>query len=160
MILTCSWIMDNDEPCGERCEGNTCYCASHGRQLRKEVADEKKQADKRKQQIAKQAERNKLPRKPPNKVSAKREEENIDYKLLRQKFLMENPACMIHANNYCTVFATTVHHSAGRIGKLFLDVSKWKGACMNCHEYCEHHPKEAKEKGWSESRLATIKETI
>lgn len=136
------------------------YCESHRRAIAKGEEEAHRHAEKRSAQIERQKQKRQEPRKMPNKVSEKRKEENAEYKILRDKFLMENPMCYIHANEYCTTFATTIHHSAGRIGALFLDVKKWKGACMSCHQYAHDHPLEAFQKGWSESRLATIKQTI
>lgn len=136
------------------------FCSHHERQERKQETESKKQLEKRNSLLQKAKEKNVVPRKMPKKVSEKRKEENIEYKILRDEFLVQNPMCMIHANEYCTTFATTVHHSAGRVGVLFLDVTKWKGACMSCHQYAHDHPLEAMQKGWSESRLATIKQTI
>lgn len=136
------------------------WCESCRRLNAKESENTKRQHEKKKRMVEQAKVKSQQPRKLPNKVSLKREEENKAYSELRGIFLMNHPYCEIKANEFCTQSATTVHHSAGRVGVLFLDVTKWKGACMNCHSYCEQHPKEAKEKGWSESRLATIKQTI
>lgn len=146
--------------CQNICEGRTEFCSTHNRQLRKESENTKREAEKRANLIAKAALKNQVPRKTPNKVSPKREEENKAYSELRGIFLMNHPYCEIKANEFCAQSATTVHHSAGRVGVLFLDVTKWKGACMNCHSYCEQHPKEAKERGWSSSRLEKEKPLI
>lgn len=130
------------------------FCSSHEDTLRKEAETSRKQSEKREQLLKKAKEKSQQPRQKINKVSPKREEENKAYTQLRGIFLMNHPYCEIQANEFCSKSATTVHHTAGRIGELFLDVSKWKGACMSCHQYAHDHPKEAIEKGWSESRLA------
>lgn len=63
MINTCSWVLDNDEPCGELCEGKTMFCGSHNRQLRKEKESERKQLEKRNSLLQKAKSRNLEPRK-------------------------------------------------------------------------------------------------
>ena len=68
-------------------------------------------------------------------------------------FLLERPRCEIKVSG-CTGEATTVHHSKGRIGPLLNDVRYWVPGCMNCHTWVENNPAEAKERGFSVSRLA------
>jgi predicted HNH restriction endonuclease len=48
--------------------------------------------------------------------------------------------------------ATDVHHKKGR-GKYHLDTSTWLPVCRNCHEWIETHPEDAKELGYSETRI-------
>lgn len=88
------------------------------------------------------------------KLSKKRAKENRQYLKLREKFLADNPICQIKVPGICRHEATTVHHSMGRMGLLLIDVRYFKGACLPCHCYVEEHPAEAKEKGWSVSRLS------
>lgn len=161
-MRTCQWILFNgsefsDSPdyCGKPCEGKNVLCATHSRLARKEVEQAEKATEKRNTLIAKQREKNKTPRAKISKVSPKRKEENKEYSSLASKFKAEHPNCEINANEYCTGKTDDIHHPAGRIGSLLLDVSKWKAACRSCHQYAHDHPKEAIEKGWSESRLAT-----
>ncbi|HEY3527253.1 MAG TPA: hypothetical protein VGK47_13730 [Nitrososphaeraceae archaeon] len=156
---TCSWIMDDETECGELCEGRTPFCGSHNRQLRKESENKKKALQKRADQIAKQKERAKEPRKMPNKVSPKREELNKEYFKLVEQFKKDNPLCKANVNEYCTKDTDDPHHKRGR-GIYLLEVSTWLPVCRSCHSFITSHPKEAIEKGWSESRLATIKPTI
>lgn len=40
--------MDDETECGERCEGNTSFCGSHNRQLRREKESDRKQIEKKK----------------------------------------------------------------------------------------------------------------
>jgi hypothetical protein len=78
------------------------------------------------------------------------------YNKNRKIFLMGKcgiRSCQAEISNICTVIATQVHHSAGRIGANLLDQSKWLAVCHNCHEWIERHPKEAKERGLSLNRL-------
>lgn len=149
MILTCSFLMPNDEECGERCEGNTPFCGSHNRFLRKE----KELAEKA---LAKKASLLSKPKKvypKPNKVSDKRKELNKEYFKLVEQFKKDNPECKAKVNEYCTEQTDDPHHRKGR-GKHLLSVETWLPVCRSCHDYIEAHPLEAKEKGWSESRLA------
>ena len=71
------------------------------------------------------------PRKPIAKVSAKRKIENREYTIKRLQFLAqpENLKCFIDG---CNSKADTIEHSAGRIGKNFLDVTTWR-PCCNYH---------------------------
>ena len=156
---TCAWILDNDEPCGELCDGKTMFCGSHNRQLRKEKESERKQIEKRKSLLQKAQSRNLEPRKMPKKVSPKREELNKEYFKLVEQFKKDNPYCKAKVNEYCTGNTDDPHHSKGR-GIYLLDISTWFPVCRSCHGYIEAHPKEAKERGWSESRLQKQKEII
>ena len=70
-------------------------------------------------------------RKPIPKFSKKREKENREYTIKRLQFLAqpENLRCFIDG---CNNKADTIEHSAGRIGKNFLDVTTWR-PCCNFH---------------------------
>lgn len=150
---TCSWLYDNDEPCGNLVEGRTNFCASHNKTLRKEKQQEEKAIEKRNSLIEKARQKNKEPRKMPNKVSDKRKELNKEYFKLVEQFKKDNPECKIKANEFCTTKTDDPHHKRGR-GVYLMDVSTWIPCCRSCHVYAESHPLEAKEKGWSMSRLA------
>ena len=69
--------------------------------------------------------------KPIPKFSKKREKENLEYTIKRLQFLAqpENLRCFIEG---CNNKADTIEHSAGRIGKNFLDVTTWR-PCCNFH---------------------------
>lgn len=129
-------------------------CGTHQTSLRKLEKDLKKAIDKRTIQAQKQKAKSKEPRKLPSKVSEKRKELNEEYFKLVEQFKKDNPECKAKVNEYCTKLTDDPHHSKGR-GIYLLDVSTWVPVCRSCHSYIEAHPKEAKEKGWSESRLAT-----
>lgn len=169
-MKTCSW-QEPDDYCFSLVEGRTEYCARHNRMMRKAEETAAKDAKKLANKIlqVKSAVNGTLPKseyplmihKPKyriKKVSDKRKEQNKEYKILADEFKKEHPICEIKANEYCTGQTTDVHHPAGRIGTNYLDVTKWKGACRSCHQYVHDHPKEAIDKGWSESRLAKFVE--
>lgn len=130
------------------------YCGTHERCISKETENENKLLEKRAKLIEKAKNKNQEPRKLPNKVSPKREELNKEYFKLVEQFKKDNPECKANVNEYCTKTTDDPHHKKGR-GKFLLDVSSWLPVCRSCHQFLEQHPKEAKEKGWSESRLAT-----
>jgi hypothetical protein len=88
---------------------------------------------------------------PINKVSEKRKEQNHEYFKLVEQYKRDNPECAVRLGG-CTGATEDPHHKRGR-GKYLLDVTTWLPVCRNCHIYIENHPEEAKEKGWSESRL-------
>jgi len=89
----------------------------------------------------------------PKIVSLKRKIEQKEYGIERLLFLVANPICAANIRFICTHESTEVHHSRGRVGDLYLDKKWWKPLCHACHEYCELHPKEAKELGISYNRL-------
>ena len=94
------------------------------------------------------------PKKPINKVSDKRKVENIIYTSNRIKFLMkpENKICFI---DECRNPATTIEHSAGRLGfyddwardnniSLYLDQRFWKPCCHAHNLELENNPELSK----------------
>lgn len=154
MLNTCSWIMDDESECGERCEGNTPFCGSHNRQLRKEEAEAKKQVEKRNTLIAKQREKNSVPMAKISKVSPKREEINKEYFKLAEDFKTQNSECYAKIKNICTGKTDDVHHKKGR-GRYMNNPDYFLAVCRSCHIFITNNPQIAIEKGWSESRLAT-----
>ncbi len=73
------------------------------------------------------------------------------YRTLRRDFLIDNPICGVLASK-CTLQSTQIHHKKGR-GVNLTNVETFLACCFNCHRWIEEHPKEAKELGYSESRL-------
>lgn len=53
----------------------------------------------------------------------------------------------------CSSIATECHHKRGR-GEYLLDSTTFLALCHLCHSYIELHPNQAKELGFSESRLS------
>lgn len=84
------------------------------------------------------------------KVSKKMAKTNSEYSKLRLEYLYKYPMCQAKIFE-CTLKATDIHHKQGR-GKYHLDTSTWLSVCRNCHNYIEHHPKEAKELGYTSTR--------
>lgn len=152
-MKTCKYIVLTDGfgelTCDLPCEGRTDYCGTHNRMLRKEESDKQKAEEKRKALLSK-------PKKvyaKPNKISDKRKELNKEYFILVEQFKKDNPYCKAKVNEYCSKVTSEPHHRKGR-GKYLLDISTWLPVCRNCHTYIENFPNIAREKGWSESRLA------
>ena len=85
--------------------------------------------------------------------SPKRSREEKIYSGKRIIFLSAHPMCQAHISGICTQRATDVHHMCGRIGDLYLDEKFWLAVCRACHMYIETHPKEAREKGFSLTKL-------
>ena len=85
-------------------------------------------------------------------VSEKRRGEMDKYALLRDAFITAKPRCEAKLVG-CTVKATDVHHKAGRVGDNYLKIGTWLAVCRSCHGWIETNPLEAKELGFSESRL-------
>jgi|694.fasta_scaffold92874_3 hypothetical protein len=85
-------------------------------------------------------------------VSKKRQVEMDEYSKKRLAFLALHVTCQAKLVG-CTGASTDVHHKAGRVGDNYLNMSKWLALCRNCHSWIETNPEDAKELGYSESRL-------
>lgn len=85
-------------------------------------------------------------------VSIKRRVEMDTYGKLREAFLVVKPHCEAKLQD-CTGHSTDVHHKAGRVGDNYLKIGTWLSVCRSCHGWIETNPLEAKELGFSESRL-------
>ena len=85
------------------------------------------------------------------KISNKMARLQRDYSKLRKTWLAGHPMCQAKIHK-CTLKSTDVHHKKGR-GKYLLDESTWLSVCRNCHTWIETHPEEAKELGFSISRI-------
>jgi len=85
-------------------------------------------------------------------VSKKRRGEMDEYARLRDAFLTAKPRCEAKLVG-CTGVSTEIHHKAGRVGDKYLRIGTWLAVCRNCHTWIEINPAEAKELGFSESRL-------
>ena len=81
-------------------------------------------------------------------LSKKRAAEYRQYWKVRKAFLEENPYC-----KRCGKPSQDLHHSKGKIGKLLLDTKYFIPLCRIDHTWVELSPKEAKEQGYSVSRL-------
>jgi hypothetical protein len=92
-------------------------------------------------------------RPPLNKRSEKREKLDALYSIVSKQYLKDHPKCEFKIEGICTHTATSVHHGKGRTGALLLDTKYFKSGCLPCHSYVELHPVEAKEKGFSVTRL-------
>lgn len=93
-------------------------------------------------------------KKPGKKVKKKSKKLSIAeriYSILRKDFLLDNPWCQCGRPG-CTKNSTEVHHKRGR-GRWLNFVEFFLAVCHNCHEWIENHPTEAKELGYSLSRL-------
>ena len=80
----------------------------------------------------------KSPRKPIPKLSPKRKKENAQYLKSRIDFLNkpENKICFI---DECNESATTIEHTAGRIGTKYLDQKFWKPCCYTHNSELENN---------------------
>jgi hypothetical protein len=85
-------------------------------------------------------------------VSKKRQVEMDEYSKKRLAFLALHVTCQAKLVG-CTVTSTDVHHKAGRVGDNYLNMNKLLALCRSCHSWIENNPEEAKELGFSESRL-------
>lgn len=78
-------------------------------------------------------------KKPIRKISKKRGIEMKIYSRTRKEFLSlpENKICFIDG---CSSIATTIEHTAGRIGSKYLDQSFWKPCCLKHNQELENNP--------------------
>lgn len=132
------------------------YCAYHERQERLQIENEARASSKRAAALERQKEKQKIPRQKIKPMSDKRKTESEIYSDKREQFLLTR-WCAYHGHG---CIPTTVHHSKGRTGTLYLDERYWKALCMVAHEWVEKNPDKAKDLGLSESRLAKQSPTI
>lgn len=92
---------------------------------------------------------------PPNKISDKRAERLKVYNPDRDKFLLDRPECEIKVEG-CTFRSTEPHHTEGKENEKVLNLEDCLAACRNCHEWCDDHPLEAIEMGFSKRRNGPI----
>jgi len=83
------------------------------------------------------------------RVSAKRAKKDAEYSKLRERYLIENPLCMVKVNG-CGHGATDVHHTYAGANRdaFYLIQSTWKAVCRNCHDWIHKFPKEARILGY------------
>lgn len=87
------------------------------------------------------------------KVSKKQASKLNVYLKLRASYLTAHSYCQAKTDN-CSYNSTEIHHRRGRIGNDLTDVNYFLAVCRNCHNWIEDNPKEAKELGFSVSRLS------
>jgi hypothetical protein len=82
-------------------------------------------------------------------VSSKRKKKDAEYSKLRERFLTDNPLCMVKVNG-CGHGATDVHHTRSGSDRdaFYLVQSTWLAVCRNCHQYVHEHPEESRIMGW------------
>lgn len=85
--------------------------------------------------------------------SEKRTKEERIYAAERIIFLQEHPLCQFHIPGICTKKSTEVHHMEGRTGDNYLDKTKWKAGCHECHDWATNNPEEAIQLGFSLKRI-------
>lgn len=159
-MKTCQFY--DGEPCINLVEGRTDYCSTHNRMMRKAEETAKREAEKLAKKILSQKAAQSKPKQPISKRSAKMKEQMAEYNEERIKWLL---------GKMCVVFpkeiATTIHHAKGRIGyadnearlkgvTLLMDKRYWIPSSLEGHRYIEEHPQEAKDRGWSQSRLENL----
>jgi hypothetical protein len=88
------------------------------------------------------------PSAPIKKESEDRKEVNKEYRKKAKAFVKRNPKCKV-----CGKPSECVHHKKGRIGDNLMNEKTWLPVCLSCHKMIEENPTEAKEKGYSDSRL-------
>ncbi len=90
------------------------------------------------------------PKKQIRKFSKKSMDQLKRYRVLRDKYLEENPICQYPG---CRSREVTLHHKRGRQGAYLTDKRFFSALCWPCHQHIETHPEEARQLGLSYSRL-------
>ena len=82
-------------------------------------------------------------------VSSKRKKKDAEYSKLRQRYLTENPLCMIKVKG-CTHFATDVHHTFNGANRdaFYLVQSTFLSVCRSCHNWIHNNPEQARILGY------------
>lgn len=83
------------------------------------------------------------------RVSAKRAKKDAEYSKLRQRYLTENPLCMVRVSE-CMYNATDIHHTFAGSNRdaFYLVQSTWIPVCRVCHNHIHNNPAEARTMGW------------
>ncbi|SEG75546.1 hypothetical protein SAMN05421877_11925 [Sphingobacterium lactis] len=90
---------------------------------------------------------------PIRKKSKKLTQQEREYRIVKARFLSENPVCMYPG---CNSMEVTLHHAKGRIGTLLTDRRYFKSLCWPHHQHIEQNPVLARKLGLSYSRLSNI----
>lgn len=79
------------------------------------------------------------------RVSAKRAKKDAEYSKLRQRYLTENPLCMVNVNG-CMHNATDIHHTRSGSDRdtYYLVQSTWLAVCRACHSWIHENPEKAR----------------
>lgn len=83
--------------------------------------------------------------------SKKRAAQERIYAKIRKVYLFCHPNCEVVG---CGCESSEIHHRKGRIGDLLTDEKFFMAVCRSHHNYIENHPIEAKDQGYSLSRLS------
>ena len=83
------------------------------------------------------------------RVSSKRAKKDAEYLKLRDRYLTENPLCMVKVGG-CSHNATDVHHKYAGSNRdaFYLVQSTWLATCRNCHDWIHARPGDARLMGW------------
>ncbi len=81
-------------------------------------------------------------------IQKSKQVEHRHYLKMRDEFLEAHPLCQAKVSGACQYYASDVHHTAGRTGKLLLDQNYWMAICRLCHDFIHNHVAIARQKGW------------
>lgn len=115
------WMCEHGD-CESVKVGQSQYCMTHLKGLKKMKRDLNRQKEKRFL--------------PISKMSQKRAGEMAEYIPLREQYLKDNPECAFKFEG-CTVKATDIHHRSMSADDLLI-VDTWLGGCRHCHTICEN----------------------
>ena len=82
-------------------------------------------------------------------VSSKRKKKDAEYLKLRERYLSDNPLCMVKVNG-CSHNATDVHHTRSGSDRdtYYLVQSTWLAVCRACHSWIHENPEKARILGY------------
>lgn len=82
-------------------------------------------------------------------ASEKQKERLSEYRKVRDEYLRDNPKCARCGSSH----NLSLHHLAGREGKLLTDVDNFMTLCIPCHQWATEFTRDAIEQGFARSRL-------
>lgn len=82
-------------------------------------------------------------------VSSKRKKKDAEYSKLRQRYLTENPLCMVRVSE-CMHNATDIHHTFAGANRdaFYLVQSTFLSVCRSCHNWIHNNPEQARILGY------------
>ena len=129
-MKTCEYLTFDNNTCDNACEGNTDFCSTHNRLLRKQAENERKESEKRSLKFSTP----KPKRTRINQVSAKRKVLNVEYAQLKERYLSKHPECQAKLIG-CEFKSVDVHHTesgSNKVAKLN-DITTFIAVCRHCH---------------------------
>lgn len=76
-----------------------------------------------------------------------------EYRIVRDKYMKENPICQARLPIICTNYASEIHHKGGKIGSMLTNVKYFLAVCRACHNWIGNNHASAMNLGLVVERL-------